>query len=51
MLQEMSEFEKKRFNVIKGKLDKAANENGVTTTEAPTEVKNEDDFLNKKLLN
>ncbi|CCD67557.1 Apple domain-containing protein [Caenorhabditis elegans] len=50
-IDEMSEFEKKRFNVIKGKLDKAANENGVTTTEAPTEVKNEDDFLNKKLLN
>ena len=45
----MSEFEKKRFDVIKGKLDKANSH--IATTTAPTEVKNEDDFLNKKLRN
>lgn len=51
-VDEMSEFEKKRFNVIKGKLDKANTASaGAATTESSVDVKNEDDFLNKKLRN
>ncbi|CAI5454339.1 unnamed protein product [Caenorhabditis angaria] len=49
-IDEMNEFEKKRFNVIKGKLDKA-NSNAKPNPSNEIDIKPDDDFSKNKLRN